>query len=97
MQTQSRPRARAGGISRGRVEPEGVDLDQEELPPLEQRRAREFRFIREHLATEHEGMALSALIGLQMTGRKPTKQQVLDRLYAQGRRSDQLREKGWMQ
>lgn len=72
-------------------------MDQEELPPLEQRRAREFRFIREHLSSEHEGMALATLIGLQMTGSKPTKQQVLDRLHAQGRRSDQLREKGWMQ
>jgi hypothetical protein len=96
-QTQSRPRARAGGIFRGgMVEVQEVDIDQEELPPLESRRAREFAFVREHLSTEHEGFAVSSLIALQMAGKKPTKQQVLDRLGAQGRRSDQLREKGWM-
>jgi hypothetical protein len=69
----------------------------EEQPPLTVRRAREFQFVRSHLPEEHEGFAVSALISLQMRGRKPTKQQVLDRLAAQGRRSDQLREKGWMQ
>lgn len=96
-QTQSRPFGPVRGISRGRITARGESLDQQELPPLEQRRAKELRFIRDHLGTEHEGMALSALIALQMTGRKPTKQAVLDRLHAQGRRSDQLREKGWMQ
>ncbi len=69
----------------------------EEQTPLTERRAKEFQFVRSHLPEEHEGMAVSALISLQMRGRKPTKQQVLDRLAAQGRRSDQLREKGWMQ
>jgi len=68
----------------------------EEQPPLTQRRAKEFDFVRSHLPEEHEGFAVSALISLQMRGRKPTKQAVLDRLEAQGRRSDQLREKGWM-
>ena len=69
----------------------------EEQTPLTERRAKEFQFVRSHLPEEHEGFAVSALICLQMRGRKPTKQQVLDRLAAQGRRSDHLREKGWMQ
>lgn len=69
----------------------------EEQIPLTERRAREFQFVRSHLPEEHEGMAVSALITLQMRGRKPTKQAILERLDAQGRRSDQLREKGWMQ
>ena len=69
----------------------------EEQPPLTERRAKEFNFVRSHLPEEHEGFAVSALISLQMRGRKPTKQQVLDRLASQGRRSDQLREKGWIE
>lgn len=69
----------------------------EEQPPLTERRAREFEFVRTHLPDEHEGMAVSALISLQMAGRKPTKQQILNRLHAQGRTAEQLRAKGWME
>lgn len=78
------------------VEVQEATIDQEDLPPLEVRKARELAFIREHLAQEHEGSALSALISLQLSGERPTKQAIFARLRAQGRTREQMEAKGWL-
>ena len=69
----------------------------EELQPFVERCAREFAWVRQHLPDEHQGMAVSALISIKTFGDKPTKNAVMDRLRAQGRTAEQMREKGWMQ
>jgi hypothetical protein len=66
-----------------------------DLPPLEERRAWEFDFVRQHLPGEHPGFAVSALLSLRLLGVKPTKAAILERLEASGRSARQLREKGW--
>lgn len=69
----------------------------EDLQPFVDRRARELAWVRQHMPEEHEGMAVSALISIKTFGDKPTKNAVMDRLRAQGRTAEQMREKGWMQ
>ena len=69
----------------------------EELVPLVERRAKEFAWVRQHLPSENEGMAVSALISIQTFGDRPTKESVLARLRAQGRTADQMREKAWIE
>ena len=69
----------------------------EELQPFVERRAREFAWVRQHLPDEHQGMAVSALISIKTFGDKPTKNAVMDRLRAQGRTAEQMREKGWIE
>ena len=72
-------------------------MEQDEQPPFIKRWAREAAFVREHLPEEHEGMAVSALISIKTFGDKPTKNAVMDRLRAQGRTAEQMREKGWIE
>ena len=97
-QTQSRAIARAGGLGRSRIEAAaGGFVDYGEQPPLTERRAKEFAWVRQHLPQEHEGMAVSALISIQTFGDRPTKESVLARLRAQGRTAEQMREKAWIE
>ena len=89
----------------GKYRPESVRPDTgygygsgtgEDLQPFVERRAREFEWVRRHLPSENEGMAVSALLSIQTFGDRPTRESVLARLRAQGRTADQLREKGWL-
>ena len=68
----------------------------EQPTPLVERCAKELAWVRSHLAQEHEGMALSALLSIQTFGDKPSTQSVMDRLRAQGRTREQMEEKGWL-
>jgi len=68
----------------------------EQPTPLVERCAKELAWVRTHLAQEHEGMALSALLSIQTFGDRPTKQSVMDRLRAQARTREQMEEKGWL-
>lgn len=68
----------------------------EDLQPFVERCAREFAWVRQHLPSENEGMAVSALLSIKTFGDKPTKNAVMDRLRAQGRTAEQMREKGWI-
>jgi hypothetical protein len=63
-----------------------------ELPPLTQRRAREFAWAAEHLPNEHTGSVVSALIGLEVAGEKQSTASVMARLESQGRTKAQ----GWI-
>ena len=69
----------------------------EDLQPFVERLAREFAWVRQHLPAENEGMAVSALLSIKTFGDKPTKNAVMDRLRAQGRTAQQMREKGWIE
>jgi hypothetical protein len=86
------PRSPAGhrdgyGMGRGRAE---------ELPPLTERRAREFNWATQHLPDEHTGLVVSALISLELAKEKQTTKTVMARLEAQGRTAKQMGEKGWL-
>lgn len=74
-----------------------MNMDHDHQPPFTERLAREFAWVRQHMPEEHEGMAVSALLSIKTFGNKPTKNAVMDRLRAQGRTAEQMREKGWMQ
>jgi hypothetical protein len=63
-----------------------------ELPPLKERRAREFAWAAEHLPNEHTGSVVSALIGLEVAGEKQSTASVMARLERQGRTKAQ----GWI-
>ena len=65
------------------------------LEPWEERRPDAFAFARS-LEGQHIGFAAVAYIAVECTGRKPTKQNVLERLEATGRTTAQLRERGWL-
>ena len=67
-----------------------------DLPPLTERRAREFAWATQHLPDEHPGLVVSALISLELAGEKQTTKTVLARLEAQGKTAEQMREKGWL-
>ncbi len=63
-----------------------------DLPPLTERRAREFAWAIEHLPEEHTGSVVSALIGLELAGQKQSTASVMARLEQQGRTKAQ----GWV-
>ena len=71
-------------------------MEQDQQRPFIERWAREVAFVRQQLPEEHEGMAVSALLSIKTFGDKPTKNAVMDRLRAQGRTAEQMREKGWI-
>jgi hypothetical protein len=75
------------GYGRGRAE---------ELPPLTERRGKEFTWATEHLPDEHPGLVVSALVSLELAGAKQTTKTVMARLEAQGRTAKQMGEKGWL-
>ena len=94
-QTQTTP-SRAGGISRSRISvAPGASVDGE-LPAWSERRADLFEFVQTHLSDEHEGFCVVAAIAVRQSGRKITRNAILDRLRATGRTAEQLREKGWL-
>jgi hypothetical protein len=68
----------------------------DELPPLTERRAKEFAWAEQHLPAEHTGLVVSALISLELAKEKQTTKTVLARLEAQGRTAKQMGEKGWL-
>lgn len=65
-----------------------------ELPKWTERRSDAFGFAA-HLPGEHPGFVAVAYIAIEASGRKPTKENVLERLEATGRSARQIREKGW--
>ena len=67
------------------------------MPAWSERRADLFDFVRQHLPDEHPGFAVTAAIAVQMTGRKLTRNAILDRLRESDRTAEQLRAKGWME
>jgi hypothetical protein len=77
------------GMGRGWVE-------KNDLPPLTERRAREFNWATQHLPDEHPGLVVSTLISLELGGQKQTTKTVMARLEAQGRTAKQMGEKGWL-
>lgn len=66
-----------------------------DLPPLTERRAREFEWAAKHLPNEHPGFVVSALIGLEVAGEKQSTSSVMARLERQGRTKAQIKAKGW--
>jgi hypothetical protein len=88
-------RARTGEIPRGNSRPKGTGAKEAsgaELPPLKERRAREFAWAAEHLPNEHTGSVVAALIGLEVAGEKQSTASVMARLERQGRTKAQ----GWI-
>jgi hypothetical protein len=65
----------------------------DEMPPLAERRSREFDWAAKHLPAEHPGLVMSALIGLEVAGEKQSTASVMARLEAQGRTAKQRRAK----
>ena len=80
-----------GWDGKGRKEKHNAD----DLPPLTERRSREFEWAAKHLPGEHTGMVVSALIGLEIAGQKQSTATVMARLEAQGRTMAQMKAKGW--
>jgi hypothetical protein len=70
-------------------------MGEQDFPPFSERRSAEFEFVREHLPNEHAGFAVSAMIGLELQGIRPTRDRILERLRVSGRSSEQIVEKGW--
>jgi hypothetical protein len=66
------------------------------MPSWSERRADIFGFCAKHLEGEHIGIAVTAAIAVQMTGRKLTKNAILERLRETDRTAEQLRAKGWL-
>lgn len=62
----------------------------------EERRPDAFAFARS-LEGQHIGFGVVAFIAVEVSGRKPTKENVLARLESTGRLTSQLREKGWIE
>lgn len=60
------------------------------LPPLTERRAREFAFAEKVLGDQHPGFCVVAMIAIQMRGETPTRENVLERLRATGREASQI-------
>lgn len=87
------------GIDRAQHAParEGKDWKPtaDALPPLTERRAREFAWAEQHLPAEHTGMVVSALIGLEVAGQPRSRDAVMARLEGQGRTVAQMKRKGW--
>ena len=67
-----------------------------EMPSWSERRADLFEFCEKHLEGEHLGFAVTAAIAVRMTGRKLTKNAILERLRETDRTAEQLRAKGWL-
>ena len=82
------------GTGRGKKPYASVDG---EMPSWSERRADLFDFVRQHLPEEHPGFAVTAAIAVQMTGRKLTRNAILERLQESDRTVEQLRAKGWME
>jgi len=61
----------------------------DEMPPLTERRSREFEWAAKHLPGEHTGFVVSALIGLEIAGQKQSTASVMARLEAHGRTAKQ--------
>jgi hypothetical protein len=89
-QRQSIDRAQQYAGARTGDEKKGTSTN--ELPPLTERRAREFAWAAEHLPNEHTGSVVSALIGLEVAGEKQSTASVMARLERQGRTKAQ----GWI-
>jgi hypothetical protein len=69
---------------------------EDETPPWSERRRDVFDYVAKVLPDEHPGLAVSAALSLKLSGEKPTRETILNRLRASGRSADQLREKGWL-
>lgn len=67
-----------------------------ELPKWTERRSDAFGFA-DSLPGEHPGFVAVAYIAIETSGRKPTREGVLERLESTGRLARQLREKGWLE
>jgi hypothetical protein len=91
-QTQTTP-LRGRGVSRSRIQ---IDSSSDEMPAWSERRRDVFDYVAKVLPDEHPGLAVSAALSLKLSGEKPTKEAILNRLRASGRSADQLREKGWL-
>lgn len=68
-----------------------------DMPAWSERRADLFDFCAKHLPEEHAGFCVTAAIAVQMTGRKLTKNAILERLRDTDRTAEQLRSKGWLE
>lgn len=95
-QTQTTPIG-PRGISRSRIQTAPGQSIDGEMPSWSERRADLFDFVRQHLPEEHPGFAVTAAIAVQMTGRKLTRNAILERLQESDRTAEQLRAKGWME
>jgi hypothetical protein len=85
-------------MGRQRIEPTTGAVSRhnaDEMPPLTERRKREFEWAAKHLPGEHTGFVVSALIGLEVAGQKQSTATVMARLEAQGRTMTQIKAKGW--
>lgn len=102
-------RTSSGKRSIGKYRPESVRPDtgygygsgsgrgSVDVEPFEERRAREFEFVRKTLPGEIPGLCVSALLSLRALGEKPTRDSIYARLENQGRTVRQLRERGWLE
>lgn len=75
----------------------GWDGSGGDLEKWEDRRSREFEFVRTHLPDQHPGLAVVALLAIRQSGEQPTRDRILARLEATGRTTAQMREKGWIE
>ena len=99
-QTRHRPDteqsiAPAREIPRGQAANNWKPAKADALPPLTERRAKEFAWAEQHLPAEHPGMVVSALVGLQVAGQPQSTATVMARLESQGRTMAQMKAKGW--
>lgn len=62
----------------------------QEQAPFTERRAREFAFAAKALPEQHPGFCVVAMIAIQMSGRTPTRENVLERLRESGREASQI-------
>lgn len=88
---------RARGVSRSRIQTAPTASIDGEMPSWSERRADIFDFCRQHLPDEHLGFAVTAAIAVRMTGRKLTRNAIIDRLQDSDRTAEQLRAKGWLE
>jgi hypothetical protein len=58
--------------------------------PWSERRADLFRWAETSLPSQHPALVVVAIIAIRMSGEKPTKERVLERLTATGREASQI-------
>lgn len=90
--TKHRPDQRVReGMNRSRVEVKKWKPDSSnDQAPFTERRAREFAFAAKALPDQHPGFCVVSMIAIQMSGRTPTRENVLERLRDQGREASQI-------
>lgn len=75
---------------------DGIGREGVDAVPWSQRRSKLLAYVARVLPDEHPGLAASAALTIKMSGAKPTPEAILERLRAQGRTAEQMREKGWI-